>query len=200
MENERYTLPPPTSSIGSGPSTNQSRASYATERAKVLFAGYRRGDANDPDGYVASIAAVLSLYEPELIRRVTDPRTGISTTEKFLTFMPNSGELKNYCDQQAERDARLRRYRHLPSREAVRLIDPPPKGPGHRANVIVLASAPQYAAMVERAQKHTDPLDFKYENNGISVPITWLLDRPLSDPFSNAMVARMAEPSPPAAG
>lgn len=191
MESEQYRTPRPTSSSASGHSTSQSRATYATERAKVLFAGYRRGDANDPDGYVASIAAVLSMFEPELIRRVTDPRTGISTTEKFCSFMPNSGELKVYCDQQAERDARLQRYRQLPSRPMLQ-IEPPPPGPGHRANVLVRASVPQYPAMVARAENGADPLDFEYVSEGIRVPITWLIDRPMTDPSSNAMVARMA--------
>ena len=64
------------------------------ERAALLFGCYRRGDANDPDTYVAAVAAVLSLYEPDIIREATDPRTGIQTAEKFAAFMPNAGELK----------------------------------------------------------------------------------------------------------
>lgn len=148
MESGLSTTLPTTSSSESNHSTPQFRAIYATERAKILFGGYRRGDANDPDMYVASIAAVLALYEPEIIAQVTDPRTGISTHEKFRTFMPNSGELKAYCDEhQAIRDRR-QRYAALPrpSFDRQPRLDGP-KGPGHLANVFVPSSAPGYQAM-----------------------------------------------------
>jgi hypothetical protein len=66
--------------------------------ANRLLGCYRRGDANDPEMYVAAIVAVLCRYPIEIIRKATDPVTGISSTEKFAAFMPNSGELKIYCD------------------------------------------------------------------------------------------------------
>ncbi len=58
---------------------------------------------------------MLSLYEPALIREVTDPRSGISTVEKFSTFMPNSGELKIYCDAIRDRQARIARISGQPA-------------------------------------------------------------------------------------
>jgi hypothetical protein len=64
----------------------------------LLFGQYRRGDANDPETYVAAVAAVLSCYSNDTIREATDPRTGISATEKFAAFMPNPGEVKLFCD------------------------------------------------------------------------------------------------------
>ena len=159
----------------------------------MLFAGYRRGDANDVDGYVASIAAVLSLYEPELIRRVTDPRTGISTREKFMSFMPNSGELKVFCDEQAAIDDRYRRYQRLPGPERLALPKPPP-GPGSRTNLFVPVDAPQYPAMVARAATDgVDPRDYRHDAKGVWVVLSWVVDRPLTDPTMNPMVARMAE-------
>jgi hypothetical protein len=99
MESEQFTKLPMTSSLNSGHSTTLDHATFALERAKILFGCYRRGEANDPDQYVAAIAAVLSLYPVDIIRKSTDPRTGISTDEKFASFMPNSGELKIYCDR-----------------------------------------------------------------------------------------------------
>lgn len=80
----------------------------------MLFGSYRRGDANDPDAYVAAIAAVLSSYPLEVIREVTDPRTGIAATEKFAAFMPNAGELKIHCDGVAAFRDRLAKARTLP--------------------------------------------------------------------------------------
>ena len=146
MENEPSTMPPMTNSPGSEPLTRD-RLDYAMERALVLFGCYRRGDANDPDQYVASIAAVLSLYDPTLMREVTDPRSGISTTEKFSSFMPNSGELKVYCDRLSVRRARFARYAAIASPPVKRLEGPKT----HLANVFIPADAPQYAAMAKRA-------------------------------------------------
>lgn len=94
-------------------STNphRSRPEYAAERAKLLFGQYRRGDANDPDIYVASITAILTDYAPETVRLVTDPRTGISSYEKFRIWMPNPGELKEACEA-IEAPARREQGRH----------------------------------------------------------------------------------------
>jgi hypothetical protein len=70
-------------------------AKYAAERAKLLFGLYRKGDANDPATYVAGITAVLSEYEPEVIRYVTDPREGIARQSKW---MPSIAELSEACE------------------------------------------------------------------------------------------------------
>jgi len=96
-DEKQFTKPPTISSPKSGHSMNQ-REIYATERAKILFGCYRKGDANDPDTYVAAVAAVLAAYDYELIREVTDPRSGIQASEKHCTFMPQAGEVKVYCD------------------------------------------------------------------------------------------------------
>lgn len=78
---------------------------YAMERARLLFGQYRAGDANDPDTYVASVAAILSDYPAETIRFVTDPRTGIAAnplkdpeTGKVWTGMPDPANVKRACE------------------------------------------------------------------------------------------------------
>lgn len=148
----------------------------------MLFASYRRGDANDPDGYVAAIAAVLSMFDPALIREVTDPRTGISQSDfmdgRFRSFMPNSGELKAYCESIARHRERIARLGaiHIPKR----LPPPIDTRPGRRANVFVPPEAPQYARCRERT-KDADPADWKYDEQGrpgIWVALGWLHDIP----------------------
>lgn len=62
----------------------------------MLFGCYRKGDANDPDTYVAAITAILSEYDPAVIKRVTDPRLGIARKSKW---MPNPAELSEACDE-----------------------------------------------------------------------------------------------------
>jgi hypothetical protein len=153
---------------------------YATERARLLLGSYRRGDASDPDTYVAACAAVLACYSAEIIKRVTDPRTGISTTEKFRAFPPNSGELKAYCDEQQARAARIAAYRSLAPAHLARL-SAPRSGPGSRATVFVPTSAPQYKNLLERSQKAgADPLEWRMDIDraGIWVSRSWIDVRP----------------------
>ena len=138
MESAQYTTQHGTSSTAYERSTSRAQLDYAMERAKVLFGCYRRGDANDPDQYVASIAAVLTLYEPDLVRQATDPRSGISTDERFSNYMPNSGQLKVYCDTIRDRRARFAHLASLPPLKpsAPRLTD---HSAGRHANVFVPA-------------------------------------------------------------
>jgi hypothetical protein len=123
----------------------------------MLFGCYRRGDANDPDIYVASIARVLSSYDAELIREVSDPLTGIMTSEKYMSFMPNAGELKVYCDGVAARRERLQRLGSLPAPDFSRARLPPPEPqPGDKATVFVPEINPRYPQLVEWS-KTADP-------------------------------------------
>jgi hypothetical protein len=62
----------------------------------VLFGGYRKGDANDPDRYIGSVIAVLSDYPEDTVRYVTDPRTGVSN--KFPDYMPNAPQVRQACE------------------------------------------------------------------------------------------------------
>jgi hypothetical protein len=141
----------------------------------VLFGSYRRGDANDPDAYVAAIAAVLSMYDTDLIREVTDPRTGICTTEKYMSFMPNAGELKVYCDGVAARKDRLQKLGELPKPDFTRArLPPPPPAPGDLATIFVPATNSRYASLLDWS-KTADPRKFKFEKRpGIWVSYdTW---------------------------
>jgi hypothetical protein len=129
----------------------------------VLFGSYRRGDANDPDAYVAAIAAVLSMYDSDLIREVTDPRTGIAMSEKYMSFMPNAGELKVYCEAIAARKERLQRLGSLPAPVPIHaLLSPPAPAPGDHATIFVPAANPRYASLLEWS-KTADPRKFKFE-------------------------------------
>jgi hypothetical protein len=62
-----------------------------------MFGCFRKGDANDPEIYVAAIAAVLSEYPESVVDFVTDPRTGLPRTCKFL---PQVSEVSDACDAQ----------------------------------------------------------------------------------------------------
>lgn len=119
----------------------------------MLSGSYRRTDANDPDMYIAAIAAVLAMYDVDLIREVTDPRTGIGTTEKYAGFMPNAGELKLYCEARAAHKERMKRLGDLPKPNFNQARLAPPEAPaGYLANIFVPSDHSRYARLVEWAK------------------------------------------------
>jgi hypothetical protein len=144
------------------------------QRAEVLFGCYRRGDANDPERYVGSIAAVLSLYEEEIIREATDPRFGISTSEKHRSFMPNSGELKAYCDALADRKYRMEQLAKIPRPvPASHRLDAPEPASGSFANIHVPDNNPRYAKLAEWT-KTADPKFWKFGPSSDGVVGLWI--------------------------
>ena len=122
-----------------------------------------------------AIAAVLEMYDEGLIREVTDPRTGISTTGKFVAFPPNAGELKAYCEGRAACRDRIYRYAELAPIDPNRIALPaPPPRPGRRANVIVPRECPRYEEMHQRALKaDSDPAEWEWHPKGIKVSLSW---------------------------
>ena len=176
MGDERFTMQRETSADTSKPSMNQ-RLAYANQRAEVLFGCYRRGDANDPDRYVAAIAAVLSDYDFELMREVTDPRTGICTDEKFQTFMPNAGELKRYCEAKAAHRDRLQRLGGrrpvVPEDRRLAAADPRDAPDGTYANVFVPCIHDRYTALVEWA-KTADRRKWKFGKSSTGIDGIWV--------------------------
>lgn len=69
------------------------------ERTKLLFGCYRRADANDPEIYTAAVAATLAEFSIEVVEYVTDPRTGLAATLKWL---PTIAEIREACEKRAE--------------------------------------------------------------------------------------------------
>lgn len=97
----------------STPSTKDPEAvlkSYAAKRARLLFGCYRKGDANDPETYVAAITAVLSRYEESVIRAVTHPAKGLPIRTNFL---PTVKEVFEACEalDEPRREAEARKKR-----------------------------------------------------------------------------------------
>jgi hypothetical protein len=63
----------------------------------VLFGCYRKGDANDPETYTAAAAAVLAEFPADVIRAVTDPRTGLPRKSQWL---PTIKEIADACEHE----------------------------------------------------------------------------------------------------
>ena len=88
-------------------------AALSTHRATILLGCYRKGDAADPDTYVAAIAATLSSFSEEIVHRVTDPVNGLPSQSQFL---PTVKEVHDACAaierrhaQHIEREQRIER-------------------------------------------------------------------------------------------
>lgn len=64
-----------------------------------MFRCYPAGQANDPETYTAAISAVLAEYPPEVVHRVTDPRTGVARKVKFL---PSVAEVVEACEAEVK--------------------------------------------------------------------------------------------------
>lgn len=131
-----------------------------------MFGCYRKGDANDADTYVAAVAAVLACYSPDVIRRVTDPRSGLP---RRLNFMPTVKEVMDECEAEERRFDAIQR---LGTRQTLPRLTGPKQ---HPANVFVPANAPQYANCVKRAET-ADPSEWRWDESrpGIWVVHGWL--------------------------
>lgn len=76
-----------------------------------MFSCYRRDEAHDPDTYCAAVSAVLADgYSQEVVDYITDPRTGLPSTLKFL---PSVAEVREGCDERAAHIERLARWEGL---------------------------------------------------------------------------------------
>ena len=99
MENQRaQSFKPLTISVEKLPASMARQAKiseYAAERARLMFGCYRRGDANDPDTYVAAITATLARYPEDIIRDVTHPASGLPVQKDFL---PTVAEVYRACE------------------------------------------------------------------------------------------------------
>jgi hypothetical protein len=87
----------------------------AVQRAQILLGCYRKDDAADPETYAGAVAAVLAEYSPDIVQRVTDPRSGLPSR---LQWLPSVKEVRDACE---ELDARHRSAIERQKRESEQL-------------------------------------------------------------------------------
>lgn len=86
-----------------------------------MFGSFRKGEANDPKVYTASVAKMLAQYDVGVIDYVTDCITGLPSKKDFL---PNVREVKEACDERAgeiqrQIDRRLRAQQQIEERSSL---------------------------------------------------------------------------------
>lgn len=133
---------------------------YCLSRTKILFSCYRKDEAHDPETYCSAVAATLSEFPRQVVEYVTDPRTGLPSSSKFL---PNVAEVRAACVIEAGR---------LKLRSGPKIVftrsEPPYRPPG---DLFVAMDRPRYAEMSERLDK--EPHSGRREKGGIWIPHIW---------------------------
>lgn len=73
---------------------HERQTAYAAERARILLGCYRTGDANDPETYVAAVAAVLAKFPELVVTQVTHPVEGLP---RLKSWLPTVKEVFDAC-------------------------------------------------------------------------------------------------------
>lgn len=119
------------------------------------------------------LGMVLERYSDDVIRAVSDPRTGI---QRRCKFPPSIAEVVEACEAEATSIATRARYASMPRPAPRALLEGPRERPqGYCANLLVPVSSPRYVEMVERARTAAT-IYWRTDPRGIWVPFTWLDD------------------------
>jgi hypothetical protein len=70
----------------------------------------------DPEGFLAQVGVVFEEYPEEVIKRVTDPRTG---PQRRLKWPPTISEIVEECDRVLAHQETIARYAAMGSDRAV---------------------------------------------------------------------------------
>lgn len=146
------------------------RAKWITSRISILVSAYRRDDFSDPEGFAVQVGMVLAAYPDCIVETVTSPLTGI---QRRCIFPPSIAEIVSACEAQQISIAKAKRYMDMPTPNFTRRITGPPKP---RYNLFVPSTAIGFETMCVRA-KTADPKEYRLEDGGIHVPITWWWER-----------------------
>lgn len=75
-----------------------------------MFGCFRKGEANDPETYVAAVTSTLARYPESIIVAVTHPSSGLPISSNFL---PSVKEVFDACEARMQpiREAEARRRR-----------------------------------------------------------------------------------------
>lgn len=166
-----------------------------------MFGCYRKGDANDADTFVKAVSLVLSHYSAEVVRDVTDPFAGLPSRKKDNGYsgMPDVADVKEACEDEAARLYRMAEYKKIGKTEFKRLPAPKETRQGAWANVLVHAGHQEYAALMARTKAAgQDPRDWKIDERGLHVSLTWLNQpaeqKPMFAQYTEADLRRMYPP------
>jgi hypothetical protein len=149
--------------------------------ARRLFGSFRKGDANDPETYVAAVLTVLMDYPDGIVNEVCHPARGLAAR---CDFLPTMKEIKAACEAEAARCDRLAALSRLAQTQ--RRLPAPPSPPV--ATIFTAQGFPRYDKLVRRYEAGDRPAYLanhvcvdQVERYGIWTPFTWLDDQPIEN-------------------
>lgn len=89
----------------------KSDSAWVFQRVELLMSSYRKADYHDPEGFIATVGAILEQYSPEIVEYVTDPTTGI---QRRCKWPPSPAEIVEACAAEIEHRAKVEKYSSLP--------------------------------------------------------------------------------------
>lgn len=190
-----------TISVEKLPSSMGRNLSYSTARARLLLGCYRTGDANDPETYVAAIAATLARFPQDTITAVTHPVSGLPSR---LSWLPTVKEVRNACEAETRlaeqiqaRDrriaAQLEERAREDARQRPRLTPTHSSEPGRNANLFVPADHARYTALLTWSETYDTSL-WKLGKSSDGRDGMWI-GRMILEDFTIRVAARKQEAS-----
>ena len=67
---------------------------WVLTRIDLLMSSYRKTDYQNPEGFIATLGAILEDYSPEIVEYVTDPKTGL---QRRCKWPPTPAEVVEAC-------------------------------------------------------------------------------------------------------
>lgn len=159
--------------------TDRMMLSEALQAVHRLVEAFPNGGSTAGKSYIGTIAALLCSYPRSIAMQCADPLRGVARETKFL---PTVADIVAWCEPKvagmhssvSSEDCIRRQFEERREREEK--YGAPPVVTYTRANVLVRASLPVYAEMIERA-KTANPEEFQYVTEGIMVAEDWIRHR-----------------------
>jgi len=149
----------------------------ATRLATSLFGCYRASEANDPETFIAAVAATLATYPEPIARQVCD-RSGLPSQSKWL---PSIAELREACDR-AMAPIRAAERREREREHTQQVIA------GHKAPV----GSPEHRRVVEGCRRLRESMDLNAAV-GLEVDLSKLDARRAQTPEARELAVRLHE-------
>lgn len=127
----------------------KSDSAWVLGRVALLMSSYRKADYHDPEGFIATLGALLEQYDPAIVEYVTDPLTGI---QRRLKWPPSPAEVVEACVAEIQHREKVARYSNLPP-PLPRLLRPK------------FSADQSYEAMVKKHGRPAGPFEAGREHN-----------------------------------
>lgn len=124
---EKLPTTTPGREVSSRPSIDESqrqksRKSLIERCQRIIFSAYRTDQYGDPEGYIDSLNLVFGQYPNDVVKYVSDPRTGV---QRDCEWPPTIAKIVAACDARMGEIAKLKRLQDWGKPDAPALIEPP---------------------------------------------------------------------------